>query len=68
LKPPRTAAEWAALLRDAPEDALRSEWARRNNAKRETRSGGRAPVCICGECRTCKSRLSMARMRAERAG
>jgi hypothetical protein len=48
--------DWGTLLRQAPEEALKSEWARRNAAKRKMIAGGRSAGCNCGKCGACKQR------------
>lgn len=56
-------------LSTIPEDALRSEVARRNNARRSTFGGGRPVTCGCGKCKMCRARLAKAlsRERARRS-
>jgi len=51
-------------LASIPDDLLRSEWGRRNAAKRAINRGGRAPSCTCGECRTCRKREAVRVWRA----
>lgn len=40
---------------------LKAEWARRNSAKRTTKTGGRnggRPQCKCGGCKACQKRAT----------
>lgn len=46
--------EWDLSM--IPDEILRSEWGRRNAAKRKSHKGGYIPSCLCGICRKCKMR------------